>query len=503
MKKWQATLAAASLLLLSACASQQGITSHAQVKNLSALSGASQLQTSSAIWPDTHWATQIGGQALQNLIDSALADSPSLLAASARIDAARAMKTVVTAYQKPSLGLNAGSTYQRFTENGLIPPPLAGEFYTDNSVTLGVAYEFDFWNKHSAELRAILSQEKIAEAERQSARLGLSTAIARTWLQLARQTQQLAISEQLLQLREEQDQLIALRVKAGLDTDMEVQQGLLQRANLKNEITSWRDAIALSRNQLAALMGAGPERGQQIAVPALAQQKNFGVPANLALDLLGRRPDIVAARWRLEAGQSEIDLAKVQFYPNVSISAFLGLSSLGLEKFVNTGSTIVGAGPALHMPIFAGNRLRAQLSSKVASYDVAVATYNQSLIEAIHEVADQVQNLQGSAKQAEQQLEAVRAAQTALQLAQKRYTVGTSNNMPVLLAKTTLLMQQKMVSDIAIRHADSQVNLIKALGGGYDANAELAALPSPQASHVLDAAATSSSHSTSKSEGAQ
>jgi len=472
-----ALAAASALVLLSACASQHGITSHAKVKAIAELAGVEKLAQAKNSWPDTQWATQIGGKPLQELIDTALADNPGLQAATTRIDAARALRTVVRAYQKPGLALSAGSTYQRFTEHGLVPPPLAGTYDTDNSVTLGTSYEFDFWNKHSAELRAVLSQEKMAEAERQSARLSLSTAIARTWLQLARQYQQLALSEQQLQLRQELDGLTARRVKAGLDNETDVQQSLLQLSALKNEINSWHEAIALSRNQLAALLGAGPERGQQIAIPQLSLKADVTVPSNLQLDLLGRRPDLVAARWRLEAGQSEVDLARTQFYPNVSISAFIGLSSLGLDNFVKSGSTIVGAGPALHMPIFAGDRLRAQLTSKVASYDAAVATYNQSLIDAIHEVADQVQNIQGASKQSQQQMLSLNAAQATVQLAQKRYEAGIANQLPVLLAKSALIGQQKLATDLSIRYSDSQINLIKALGGGYDMNPELASLP--------------------------
>jgi len=466
-------MAAGVLALLSACVSFEGIQSQSQLKSIANEGNSGIFAQQQGLWPASDWGVAIGGQELQSLIDAGLNNNnPSLQAASARINAARAVSAAVSANTLPSVNASLDSTYQRFTEHGLIPKPLAGSYESNNQLALNASYELDFWGKHSAEMRTAVSQEKVAEAEKQSARLLLSSAIARSWLQLARQYQQLALSEQQLAVREKIDQLTLQRLKAGLETKSEIQQSLLQISSIKNDIISWKEAIALTRNQLAALLGAGPERGQQIPAPRLQTNMAITAPANLPLELISRRPDIVAARWRVEAGQSEIDLAKNQFYPNINIVGFAGLSSLGLDNFIKSGSSIVGVGPTIRLPIFEGGRLRAQLKNKVAGYDVAVATYNQSLTDALHEVADQLQTLQTSEAQAKQQVIAEQAAKIALQLAQQRQKAGTANMLPVLAAETTLLAQQKLSLDIAIRHTDSQINLIKALGGGYNSKAE-------------------------------
>jgi len=432
------------LLVLSACASQQGIQSQAKLRQLDPQL-VTQNQNKTAAWPNTEWAKQFGGEQLQSLIQTALENHPSLDAARARIQAASAMSAVVVAHQKAGMALNGNSTYQRFTEHGLVPPPLAGAYESDNNLTLGVSYDFDFWHRHSAEIKAVVSQEKMLEAEQQAVRLNLSHAIARTWLQLARQYQQLELSEEQLALRTQLDQLAAQRYKKGLDNVGDTQLGQMQLANLKNEIQAWHEAIALSRNQLAALLGAGPDRMVVIDKPTLTQSADAWslLPSDLPLELLARRPDISATRWRIEAMQAEVDVAKTDFYPNINLSAFVGLSSLGIENFVKTGSGIVGGGPAIHMPIFAGNRLRAQLSGKVANYDLAVAQYNQSLIDAVREVADQVQTMQTTQVQAKQQSVALQAASAQIQLAQQRFAVGLSNQVPSLQAKSAYLQQKK------------------------------------------------------------
>lgn len=483
-------LSACALTLLSACVSFQGIQSQAQLKTLTVDAASFPGMGSDIAWPDSDWAVGIGGADLQALISRALENHPSLQVAAARLQAAQAMTAVVGANEKPTVGLSGESTYQRFTEHGLVPPPLAGTYQSDNQVTFNATYELDFWGKRSAEMRTALSLEKVAEAEGQTVRLMLSNAIARAWLLLARQSAQLELSKRQLAVREQYDRLTRQRVSAGLDTQSETQQSLIQLSSLKNDIAQWQESIALTRNQIAALQGMGPEQGRLIPVPQFMPVAVTALPGKLPLELLARRPDIVAARWRVEAGQGDIDVAKSQFYPNVNLVGFAGLSSLGLSNLVNGGSSIVGVGPAIHLPIFEGGRLRAQLKGKVAAYDIAVATYNQSLTDALHEVADQVQILQASQAQIVEQETAEQAARVNLQLAQQRQKAGTASKLPVLAAESTVLMQQKLSLDLAIRRTEAQVNLIKALGGGYESKAMPASTSNTQ-SNSINTASTS------------
>jgi NodT family efflux transporter outer membrane factor (OMF) lipoprotein len=469
-------------MLLGGCANFKGIGSAAKLESPDQLASGATLPGQGGRWPAQDWATTIGGKPLQDLIDEALAGNPGLQVAAARVNGARAMAEGAKAASSPTVGAGFNDTYQRFTEHGLIPPPYAGGYYSDGELALNFAYDFDFWGKHSAELRAAVSDEKAAQAEQYSARLVLSTAIARSWIQLGRQYQQLDLVERQQAIRTQFDKLTQLRVAGGLDTQTDKQQTILQTAALRNEQAQWQEAIALTRNQLAALLGQGPDRGGNIARPALPAEELANLPDNLPLDLLGRRPDIVAARWRVEAAQGDIDNAKAQFYPNVNLSAFLGASSLGaglsLDQLFKSGSRVVGVGPAISMPIFEGGRLRAQLKGRVASYDGAIAGYNQTLTDALHDVADQVQSMRYATIQADNQRVATQAAAANFKLAQQREQVGTVNMLAVLSSESALLAQRKLDFDIQARRADLRVSLIKAMGGGFDANAQGLALPS-------------------------
>jgi len=461
--------AAGSALLLTACAGFTGIERTAQPRTPGAYATAATLPSQDGAWPDLSWPRTIGGAPLQALVDEALAGNPGLQIAAARVAAARAAAEASGAAEKPSVGAGFSSTLQRFTEHGMIPPPLAGTVESDNQLALNFSYDFDFWGKHRAELRAALANGQAAEAEQYSARLVLTTAIARSWLQLARQQDQLALVERQQATQEHSARLTQLRVAAGLDTDSDTQQTHLLRANLRVERARWQEAIALTRDQLAALLGQGPDRGLRIARAELPPAAGSALPDRLPLSLLGRRPDIAAARWRVEAAQGEIDSAKAQFYPNVNLVAFAGFSSLGLSNLLLSGSRIAGIGPAVRLPVFEGGALRAQLKGKTALYDGAVASYDQTLTEALHETADQVQSLRAAdAQHADLELASKAAAQT-LALAQQRQRVGTGNLLQVLAAESGWLQQRKLELDSRARLADLRVSLIKALGGGFDA----------------------------------
>lgn len=462
----------AAAALLSACANMSGIHTTAHTNAPADYAAAASLPDQGGQWPDASWVTAIGGTALQQLTDEALAGNPDLQAAAARVGAARAMVEAAGAASKPQVGASFSTTRQRFTENSIYPPPFGGSYVTDNELALNFSYDLDFWDKHGAELRSALSQSKAAEAEHSASRLMLTTAVARAWIQLARQHAQLDLSDQQLALRDHLDQLTQQRVAAGLDTQSDNQQSRVQVANLRNERAQWNEAIALTRNQLAALLGQGPDRGLLIPKPMLPAEAVIALPDQLPMGLLGRRADIVAARWQVEAAQSDIKVAKTEFYPNVNLSAMVGLSSLGWTNFLSKGSLVNGIGPAIHLPIFEGGALRAQLKGRVALYDGAVATYNKALTDALHEVADQVQSLRAAEIEKNNQEAATLAAERGMKLAQQRQQVGTANMLQVVATQIAYLSQRKLELDTRARRADLRIGLIKSLGGGFDAGTE-------------------------------
>jgi NodT family efflux transporter outer membrane factor (OMF) lipoprotein len=199
----------------------------------------------------------------------------------------------------------------------------------------------------------------------------------------------------------------------------------------------------------------------------------------LPSDLLGRRADIAAARWRVEAATQDVSSARSQFYPNINLVAFAGFSSIGLDRLWGAGSEQWGFGPALRLPLFDGGRLRANLRGKAADLDAAIESYNAAVIDALRDVADQLASQQALARQQAEQRAAQTFAENAYAIALQRHEAGLVNRLGVLSAQTAVLNQQRQGVDLAARALDNQVALLRALGGGYQGDSALACHAGP------------------------
>jgi NodT family efflux transporter outer membrane factor (OMF) lipoprotein len=189
----------------------------------------------------------------------------------------------------------------------------------------------------------------------------------------------------------------------------------------------------------------------------------------VALDLLGRRPDIVAARLRTEAAASRIKVSRTAFYPNINLAAVVGLQSLGLDKLFDSGSSYGNAGPALSLPLFEGGRLEGAYRGARAQYDEAVARYNQTLIGALRETADAVASLKALDQRLAEQRQALAAAEESARIARIRYQGGLANQLTALQADDNALGIRRAVADLEARRLSLNIALIRALGGGFQA----------------------------------
>ncbi|MCZ8256530.1 MAG: efflux transporter outer membrane subunit, partial [Polaromonas sp.] len=352
-----------------------------------------------------------------------------------------------------------------------VPPPLAGSIRESGTAQLNASWELDFFGKNRAALDAALGSANAAEADAQAARVLLASNVARTWFQLVRLNEQTNVARRTLAQREETLKLVRDRVDAGLDTRLELRQSEGGLPDARLQLETLQEQMALTRNALGALVGRPNMANGAIAQdpPAQSAIKNVAVGPSIPADLLGRRADIAAARWRVEASSKDVVNAKTQFYPNINLVAFAGFSSIGLGQLTNSGSRQWGVGPALRLPIFDAGRLRANLRGKTADLDAAVESYNAAVIDAVRDVADQVASSQAIVRQQSEQRAAQEAAESAYEIAVQRYKAGLGNYLNVLTAETSVLAQRRQAVDLAARALDTQVALIRALGGGYAA----------------------------------
>ena len=462
-------IASSLVLTLGGCASSAGIASKAQPIAAARVGLDSPADTPTPVIAADWWRA-FGDAKLNAVVDQALAGNPNLQVAQARLERAQAAVDLNRSADGLKVNGELNATRQRFSANSIYPPPLGGATYTLGTAQIGASYEFDFFGRNRAAIEAAVGTQRAAEADVQAARTLLASNVARTYVQLGRLFEQRDVASRALKQRDDILGLIQQRVAAGLDTNVELRQGEGALPESRQQIEQLDEQIALARHTLAALTAQPPSSFDSLVVP-LRNVQAVPVPSAVPADLLGRRADIAAARWRIEAASNDVKSARASFYPNINLTAFVGLASIGLDRLVKASSEQYGIGPALTLPIFDAGRLRANLRGKSADLDAAIESYNSAVIDAVHDAADQISSLRSIDRQQALQTSALTAAESAYDLATQRYRAGLGSYLIVLNAEASVLIQRRVATDLRARALDAQLGLIKALGGGYAAPA--------------------------------
>lgn len=479
-------LRAASLgvltLLLTACAQVPELGPRATLASVNELASpvslgqddASRRATSGeqppTAWPQDAWWQRYGDAQLDTLVTEALQGAPSLQGAQARLQAAAAIAQQQGANLGPSVQASLSATQQRQSYNNGIPAAFVPQGWNDyGRAAIELNYEVDWWGRQHSALAAATSQWQASQAEAAQARVVLAANIAQAYAELARLHAQRDTAEAALKVRRESLKLFQEREAHGLETRGSVKQVEARLAQAEGERLASDESLSLQRHLIAALMGAGPDRGLRIARPTVDLAQVQGLPAQLELNLLGRRPDITAARLRAEAAGQQIDAAKAAFYPNLNLSAAIGAQSLGLNLLSNPGSRIGSFGPAISLPLFDQGRLQGQYKQAHAQYNEAVAQYKQTLTQALQDVADVATSEQALVGRLQQAQAAVEASREAWRIARNRYEGGLATYLEVLTAEDALLAQQRELTGLQTRLFSLDVALVRALGGGYAA----------------------------------
>ena len=463
-------LAGAAAATLSACASVPHLGPAPQPKPAAAYAASQTFTAPAAEWPSDRWWAAYGDPQLDRLIDEALAGAPDLAKAQARARQAEAFRETAASTLGPHLSAVASVAEVKQSYNNGVPRAAVPHGWKDaGMVGLSLDWQLDFFGKNRALLAAATSEADAARADEAQARLTLSTAVAAAYADLAQLYADRDAAEEALRVRGDSEGLISARCAQGLETQAALERAHAGRAAAEAELAAVDEAIGLTRNSLAALLGQGPDRGLAIARPPPGAVRAFGLPANLQADLIGRRPDVVAARLTAEAAGKRIKAAKADFYPNVNLTGLIGLQAQGLNMLTKSGSGIGSIGPAITLPIFDSGRLQGNYRGARAQYDEAIATYDQTLTKALQEVADSAVSSRALYARLGKSQEALAASQAAYDLTRQRYARGLGTYLDVLTAEDALISNRRAVADLETRAFTLDVALVRALGGGFHA----------------------------------
>jgi len=465
-------LALGTALLLSSCVSPPKEETHITQIDSNNL-GLSQNTSPRAV---EGWWKVFGDTQLNQLIDDSLANSPSLGEALIRVRGAQAQAIAAGAKLRPGFAIDGEETYQRLSENYIYPPKEAGlgvaggDMAWMGQATLGLSWDLDFWGAQANLLKQARNKVLAAGLDSATARLTLSGAMAQSYVELYRSYALADIAQQNERQRETMLKITRSRVNAGLDTKLELnlaEAGLPQARTTRLQAEIQRD---LAIHNLAALSGRGADAYDKIGRPHITPDATLPLPTELTLDLLSRRPDILAAKARVEAATAGRAAAKAAFYPDINLKAFVGLQAVGLDKLTDSGSAIYGAGPALHLPVFDSQRLKAGYIGATAELDGAVASYNETLLKAIRDVADQLSRYESLKRQLAETHQVSNATEAAYKLAQDRYKAGLSSQLAALNAETQVLNARRDLVSLNTQLLITRVTLLLTFGGSFDPN---------------------------------
>jgi NodT family efflux transporter outer membrane factor (OMF) lipoprotein len=414
------------------------------------------------------WWSAFNDPQLDRLMRQALADNPGLLQALARVREAQSVAEVARAGLAPSISFNAQETRQRLSAHDPIPAPYGGTVQWLGREGLDLSWSIDFWGRQAALLKQARSQTAAAALDVASARLALSGALAQAYIDLYRNN---ALSDVALRTEAQRQRILEItrkRVQAGLDTNVELREasGAMPEAHV--EFLRVQAAVALNTHQLAALSGRGADVYPQIRRPTLDPAAILPLPGALPVDLLGHRPDVLAARDRIEAARAGRAAAKAAFYPDINLAAFAGTSAVGWDNLFQGASGAYGAGPAIHLPVFDAGRLRAEYRGAAAEIDDAVSAYNESVLRAVRETSDRLSLVETLNAQIVQQQRSLDDAEVAYRLAEERYRAGLSTYLTVLNTETVLLRARREHVALVCDQAIARVSLLLAIGGSFD-----------------------------------
>jgi NodT family efflux transporter outer membrane factor (OMF) lipoprotein len=280
---------------------------------------------------------------------------------------------------------------------------------------------------------------------------------------------------------------VADRRANGLETRGSERQADATLFSAKAQLAAADQAIAVRQHQIAALIGAGPDRGLAIARPRLGRPGPLGLPADVTTNLVARRPDVAAALARTEAAAKRIKVARADFFPAIRLSALIGVQSLGYQTVLQNGAFSGGsssfadtlfkkdslfgnAGPAVSLPIFHGGALSGQYRGVRAAYEEAVASYDRTVLGAYQQVADAVTGRRTLDQRLTDARAALTASEEAYDIARQRYEGGLNTYLDVLNVEDQLLAARQTVAELEASAFTLDIALIRALGGGFAAS---------------------------------
>ena len=437
-----------------------------------------------ASWPEGEAYAQGSGQAqaaeldwqhffrdpqLRQLIGVALENNRDLRVAALNVEAYRALYRIQRADLLPAVSADGAGTRTRTP--GDLNQTGESNIASQYSATLGVAWELDLFGRLDSLREQALQEYFATEAAQRSARISLIASVANAWLTLQADQALLDVSRDTLKTFEESLALTQRSFDVGVASALELSQARSSVDTARVRIEQYTRLVAQDRNALSRLLGQNLS-SDLLPASELERDQLADLPVGLPSDLLQRRPDILQAEYQLRAANANIGAARAAFFPRISLTGAVGSASSELSGLFDSGSDYWTFSPRISVPIFNSGQLRANLDYAEISRNIQVAQYESAIQTAFREVADGLAAQQTYARQVQAQRDLLETSEDYLRLADRRYRTGVDSYLTLLDAQRQLFsVRQQFIVD-RLAQMVSEVDLFKAMGGGWDAEAE-------------------------------
>lgn len=445
-------------------------------------------------WPSETWWDFFSDPQLASLIEEGLENSPNLKKAEARVRESLNIATQIKSKLFPHLRFDGSDNYQHLSKSGFerafafhapppgqTPPGFQGIDFSIfarpvpavlNTIDLGFGlnWELDFFGKNQLRLAAALGELRAAEAESKQARLVLSSEIAQTYFSLQTHWAILELHRELVALRKKGDRLANQRAEAGLDTKFTSVAAQINLSTAEELVYRLEETVALDQHRLCVLMGKPPDADHPFQSAFRSLESPLPLPCDISSNLLVRRPDLMAAIWRVEQAAAQVGVAKAEFYPEVNLGGLLGLRSVLPDQFFNISNAVTSLLPRFTLPIFEAGKLRANLKEKIAHYDETLQSYQEVLLHTLQEIADLLTQISSVSKQLEAQKMTWQGALLREELEKTKFQAGLSNAISLLNLEWISLNEKSSLLTLQSNQILFAIKLMQALGGGYESS---------------------------------
>ena len=414
------------------------------------------------------WWTAFHDSQLDRLVAQAISGSPTLAAALARLREAQSVLSENRANTYPQANFDTQIVRERLSDIYIYPPPYAGTTRWIATIQGDVSWDLDLWGHQSAMVDKARASANASALDAEAARLALEGAVTQTYVQLASAYALADVAADAVKTRAGVLAVTNTRFKSGLENAASLKQAEAELSQAKEALTAANGNRDLALHALAALVGRGADIYSTINRPTIDFETALPLPETLPADLLARRPDILAAQARIDAGASGREVARTAFYPDVNLMGLAGWAAIGLSPLFSATSLNYGAGPAIHLPIFDAGKLRAEYAGATAELDASVADYNGAVVNAVKQTADALTQSRALESELRDQRQAVVAASEGFRIAQTRYRNGLSPQLNVLDVENEFLAARQLQVSLEGQAASARISLLIAVGGGFE-----------------------------------